>query len=246
MEMKRSRRIKGDKANYRELVQCRLPRSKRKATTKTNDDLYPIEIVSDASEEQGAGSTGSRVKVHYIGYSEEYDEWRDKEDIEDLTDTDNLPVHLPSVYSPYSLYKDLALRIKKSLTCARASPNAKIVLPFDSLSFNGGLKLAGVPSRKQGGVQHYTIKSYEDLNELLGCNWHVRGINCNGDYGYVLMETVEFYFTKCRNVVEYLPPTFNNPNIQCSRIDAGYQLTFTFTTGYGNASTFGKDNKNFL
>lgn len=245
MAMKRPRRIKGNKANYRELIQCRIPRNGR-VRSRAGDGLYPIEILDD---EQGSCDRAGKVKVHYIGYSEDYDEWKDAEDIEDIEDVtdDESPDQLASsVYAPYSLYKDLGLRIKRSLTCARASPVTKIVLPFDTLSFNGGLKSVGTPSRKQGGVQHYKIKSYTDLNELLGSNWHVRGINCNGDYGYVIKETVDFYLRKCRDVIEYLPPSPENPNIHPAHIKAGYQLTFTFTAGYGNSSTFGTNKKIFL
>jgi len=135
------------------------------------------------------------VKVHYTGYSKDYDEWKDMEDIEDVMGDESPDQLISFIYAPYSLYKDLSVRIKRSLTCARASPDTKIAMPFDTLSFNGGLKSAGTPSRKQGGVQHYKIKSYEDLSELLGSNWHVRGINCNGDYGYVIRDS-RFLFKK--------------------------------------------------
>ena len=43
---------------------------------KTADQLYPIEVVEE---------DGDRVKVHYVGYGLEDDEWRKREDIEDLT-----------------------------------------------------------------------------------------------------------------------------------------------------------------
>ena len=94
------------------------------------------------------------------------------------------------MYTPYSLYQDLSIRIKRSLTCASGSPDVKIVMPFDALTFNGGLKSVKVQSKRIGGIQHYNIKAYKDLNVFLGCNWHVRGININGDYGYVIKDTV--------------------------------------------------------
>ena len=61
--------------------------------------------------------------------------WKDIEDTEDVMG-DESPDQLASVYAPCSFYKDLSVR---SLTCARASPDTKIVLSFDTLSFNGGL-----------------------------------------------------------------------------------------------------------
>ena len=233
--MKRQRKLKGDKANYRELAKCALPRSissRKKRKLKSKAGLYPIEIVETDSED--------RVKVHYIGYSDTFDEWKDLSEIEDITTEVPSPQD-QQTYAPYSLYHDLSIRIKRSLTCARSSPDVKIVMPFDALTFNGGLKSVGMPCKKIGGIQHYKIKAYEDLNVLLGCNWHVRGININGDYGYVIKDTVEFYFRKCRDLIDFIPPSPSSSNVQSIHIDTGHSLTFTFTTGYGNLATFGKD-----
>ena len=64
-------------------------------------------------------------------------------------------------------------------------------MPFDAVTFNGGLRLLGTESKKVQGIQHYTIKHYRDLNPLLGKNWHFRGLNVNADYGYVILETLD-------------------------------------------------------
>ena len=32
------------------------------------------------------------------------------------------------------------------------------------------------------GIQRYKVNKYEDLDPLLGHNWHVRGINAAGDF----------------------------------------------------------------
>ena len=53
-----------------------------------------------------------------------------------------------------------------------ASPAVRIVMPFDVVQFNGGLRVAGIPSKKVQGVQHYKVRHYRDLNPLLGTNWH--------------------------------------------------------------------------
>ena len=58
----------------------------------------------------------------------------------------------------------------------------------------------------------------------------------------MIKETVD---STLRDVVEYLPPSPDYPNIHPAHIEADYQLTFMFTAGYGNASTFGKDKKSF-
>ena len=58
----------------------------------------------------------------------------------------------------------------------------------------------GVPSKNIHGVQHYKIK---DLNRLLGSCWNFRELNVNGDYGYVLLDTVDFSLRKARSLVDY-------------------------------------------
>ena len=82
---------------------------------------------------------------------------------------------------------------------------------FDILVFNGSLKLAGTPSRKVGGTQYYKLTSYQDLNVFLGPNWHYRGINVKGNYGYVLKEAFEFYIRKKRPFVKYMPSLDSAP-----------------------------------
>ncbi len=63
------------KKNYKELSDVRLPRALRQgAKTQTKDDLYDVEVVD---EDQSSG----RVKVHYVGYGEECDEWKEQSDV---------------------------------------------------------------------------------------------------------------------------------------------------------------------
>ena len=71
-------------------------------------------------------------------------------------------------------------------------------MPFDPLLFNGGLKCAGMPYQVKSGIQHYTVKAYADLNHLLGNGWHFRGLNANGDYSYIVLNTIDYMH--CRNL----------------------------------------------
>ena len=80
---------------------------------------------------------------------------------------------------------------------------------------------------------------YKDLNHLLGKNWHVRGINSNGDYGYVVADIVDFYLQRNRPLLDYVCSLQNCPTA-CT-IDTGYSLTFSFVFNYGSSDTFGKD-----
>ena len=98
------------------------------------------------------------MKVHYIGYPK-YDKWRDLDEVETLETLE--PAEVDSTYQPYSLYTNLRIKIKQALTCGRkSSPVVNVVMGFDLVQFNGGLKTVGVPFKKVQGVQHFKIKHY--------------------------------------------------------------------------------------
>lgn len=224
---KRQRR----EVNYSESV--KLPRAE---AVKTK--LYPVTVT-----ERDSGS--SRVKIHFVGYSEDYDEWREEEDLESLEDDQCLEPATP--YQPFSVYGNLRVKIKQALVSGRkSSPIVKINIGFDFIQFNGGLKAAGRLFKVVQGVQHFKIEQYRDLDPYLGNNWHFRGFNPNGDYGYVQLETVDFCLRKSRCLVEYFPSNTNNePPIQSST-NTGHVLSFCFVSNYGTATTFGKDKKIFF
>ena len=68
---------------------------------------------------------------------------------------------------PYSLYKELGIKIKQALVCGRKQyPVVKISFGFDYLLFKGGLQTAGTPARCVQGYQQYKIKCYSDLDSL--------------------------------------------------------------------------------
>ena len=91
------------------------------------------------------------------------------------------------IQRPQYQNKESALLQQESFT------RSKIVMSIDILLFNGGFLPTAIPSRK---IQRYKIRKFIDLNSLLGNNWHFRGLNSNGDYGYVILETVEFIYGK--------------------------------------------------
>ncbi len=69
--------------------------------------------------------------------------------------------------------------------------------------------MLGTKKQKIRGVQHYKIKQYQDLDCLLGQNWHYRGLNSSGDFGYVILNTVDFYIYTAHTLTEYFPsPSF--------------------------------------
>ena len=132
MEARYSKR-KRNRIDYKQLADSfKLPRAKKIPTSR--DKLFPVKVLEPEND---------RVKVHYIGYGEEYDEWKDRNEIENAigedTDFSNGIIEADTLvgYQPFSLYNELRIKIKRSLTCSRTgSPLVKINIPFDILLFN--------------------------------------------------------------------------------------------------------------
>ena len=71
--------------------------------------------------------------------------------------------------------------------------DVRIELPFDKVLFVGGLGQAGNMVKRNRGHDVYTISKYSALEPLLGHQWHIRVLNKQMDYCYVIKETVLFY-----------------------------------------------------
>ncbi len=75
------------------------------------------------------------------------------------------------------------------------------------------------------GTERFRIHEYKDLNPLLGKDWHWRGFNRNGDYCYVVLDTVEYYLYRRQPLKEYVPAEAG-PLLQLLQL--GYMLVFQF------------------
>jgi hypothetical protein len=148
---------KNSKVNYKELADVDIPRVKKSKCGRSNNQLFPVRVLE--REE-------NRVKIHYVGYTSTHDEWREVSELEylqgDAEDQESQGSVPPqAAYQPHSLYRDLSAKIKQALACGRkTSPVVRIVMPFDIILFNGGLKVAGFLSRTFRKIQHYKIKNY--------------------------------------------------------------------------------------
>ncbi len=69
-----------------------------------------------------------RYKVHYVGYSRSYDEWKDREELVDFDEADVDQIVSDDVLiKPFSLHSELALKIRTSLLGGRKdSPMIRI------------------------------------------------------------------------------------------------------------------------
>ena len=69
--------------NYK--ADVKLPRATRNTRATKVDELYPIEVVA---------RDGDKVKVHFISYGDEDDEWRDRAEIIEIQPDVNRIFHL--------------------------------------------------------------------------------------------------------------------------------------------------------
>ena len=226
-------RTRGVRVNYRELACAdetlpRLPRKTLRSTQASRDTnggtYYPVNLVE---------RNGTRVLIHYVGYDSLFDEWREEKDLV------NMPSPCLANDECYDLHQDLALKIKSSLTSKRKSnPVVRVDMQFDKQTFCQGLQCKGTETRTVKGNTYYKINTYKDLDELLGHNWHYRGINSAGDFCYVMLDTIEYHLYRRNPLIHYVPDENGRP-IQV-KTPQGHALVFTFVMGDGVASDFGK------
>ena len=78
--------------DYKTLAEPKIPRATRQKKADCSQALYPIEV-----RERQENS----VKIHYIGYSDEHDEWRDPSELVNIgSDGHQLETYLSSLQSP--------------------------------------------------------------------------------------------------------------------------------------------------
>ena len=108
---------------------------------------------------------------------------------------------------------------------SRSGPDVRIEMPFDKILFSGGLQLAGKLAQIYRGHTIYKILTYSDLKPLLGAMWHVRFLNKQKDFCYVIQNTVNFYIHQRLHIVDPVEPS-------CTT-DGGFVLIFRFVRGDG-------------
>ena len=229
--------------DYASLADLKLPRIKKSNNHSTprlsdsegeaNGELYRVEVVEE-------NTATSQVKVRYIGYSTSFDEWREKEEIVDLSDSDSeddVP-EFPSVtIQRFCLLQELAVRIKQSLISSRkGNPVCHIVMSFDkiffdSLAVRGALQSKAGRSSRVHTRQVYTIPHMKHFEDLLGARWYIRGLNMAGDFCFVTPSTVEFYLRETKGKVDY--QLESDGSMRQFYFGKGCQLVFSFVRGDG-------------
>ena len=114
-----------NRINFHDLSDTKLPvirRKKSRSEKRTSQTLFPIEIVDKEPEK-------CRIKVHYIRYGLNFDEWKDESELEVLDKerpSERLLTYQLSI-ERYCLFKYLSIKIKRALSCSmKATPEAKL------------------------------------------------------------------------------------------------------------------------
>ena len=204
-------RRSGSKRNYRELADIKIPRKSSvvsritkstKVVPPSTDNLYRLNII-EKDDENGC------VKVRYIGYGQEFDEWRLTEDIMELSESsstdDSSVTATPLSVDRLCLYKELAYRIKALLCSPRkGNPACRVVMNFDVVYYEGLIRRAtkqvGNGRRKR---EIYQLPSLTRLDDLLGERWYIRSVNINGDFCYIQPGSVKYYLKRCKKRIDY-------------------------------------------
>ena len=227
------------RVNYKEVLNLKVPVVSKHLRLNDNSDekLYRLKVIEE-------DETRGWVNVSYIGYSSQYDEWRPKSDIIDLSkqeEIENTPNIRDNVSEdasiafpkrPFNLYEDLAARIKFHLVSSRKqSPCCRISMSFDCIYFEGLVRRALRISKSKNGHQVYTISKLSRLNDVLGERWFIRGINKSGDFCYVKPGTVEFYLQNLTGKLDF--QLSSDGTLSRSVFGVGCQLIFSFVRGDG-------------
>ena len=131
--------------DYRSLADVKVPKRIR-VSTRSRDNvnptagkLYRLRVL----EEDEANA--DHVKVRYIGYGSECDEWRSRKDIVHLNDEESSSSsdesdgadlsQLPRKrIKPFCLYEELASRVKSLLVSSKkADPVCRVNMGFDTI-----------------------------------------------------------------------------------------------------------------
>ena len=222
--------------DYVALADVKLPRSRKKSSHGTrivedgNDELYRLNIVDE-------DVNNSLVKVRYIGYSSDFDEWRARDDIVELSDSesDSDSKQRPSgTIQRFCLFEELTLRIKELLISRRkGDPVCHIVMSFDRMSFDSLVIRGTVPKAGSSRRQVYTISHMTQFENLLGNRWYIRGLNAAGDFCFVTPGSVKFYLRETKGKIDYQLQT--DGTLLKKYFGERCQLVFSFIRGDGTS-----------
>ena len=153
----------------------------------------------------------NKVKIHFIGYSSDFDEWRDGDDLVDSEKSSLgrfVTRFTPSEDSlsdrASALFSRLSREIKFSLfSTKRESLEVWIEMQIDMDIYYTHLQNSGFVKKSRGREVH-CVDNNSQLYDLPGSKWFERIQNVNGDFCYVIPGTVTFWLHEKKPVKEFV------------------------------------------
>ena len=150
---------------------------------KIDKNLYEVNIVDVNNE-------WKQIKIHFVGFSEEFDEWCNYD-----CERDYFPfVRLEKMFLPNRAIPIVLPNraIKRKLWSGRRDdPKVRIEMNVDPDVFSTGLAQVTL-STSQRGKDVYSATDNRLLDGVLGSKWDERIMNSSGDFAYVEKNTVRF------------------------------------------------------
>ena len=204
--------------------------SNRKVKADTN--LYDINI-------KEIHSAFKRIKVHFIGYEEKFDEWKAIAEDEEfpIAKYERLPVQRESTLAERckKFCASLCLHIKRQLGSGRRNdPEGRIEMIIDPDVYENFFSTIGTPD---DGTRLSKRKCFqnEELDSLLGRRWNVRVKNHFGDFGYVVDGTVCFWIHRRPPLDDFIPV---GDRFLPYKYEQELLFVFSFVRGTGNAAKY--------
>ena len=182
------------------------------------------------------------MKIHYVGYSTCFDEWRP-------FGADGGSGYFPFVRSEklfipsensledrkQSFHGQLVREIKKKLWSGRREdPDINIDLTVDQDVFMEGLGSV-LPGVLQTGKMVYQLVSNRVLDSYLGLKWDERILNPAGDFAYVISGTIKYWLGQRSPIIEY---KLIGEQYARTEVENSYFITFQFVRGDGNRNNY--------
>ena len=182
--------------------------------------------------------SSNKVRIHFIGYSFDFDEWRDTTEVAEGEESTKL-CSLAQWFEPSvdslsdktdAFFYNLAKAVKVSLYSSnRELPAIRIEGRIDADNYNGYLKNTGVVNKFKGKNVH-VVSNNNEISRIMGKKWFQRIINTNGDFCYVVRDTVRFWLNEKRPVKDFF---YVGDHLFENQIRNDLQLIFTFVRGDG-------------
>ena len=235
--------------DYRKLAYPYVPKRRKiskdtalKTINESSTQLFHLKVIDEDVDKE-------LVKVHYVGYDSRFDEWRLKSDVIDLNKNPqssndiaegnsevtenpeeiivlNGPVgsSMSVISKPFSLYEELAYRIKSLLFSLRkGDPVCCMSMTFDTIHFDGLIR-RGILVKGQHAV--YTVTNLTKLDDILRHSWYIRGINPAGDFCYIKPGTVRYQLKFMKGQSDF--QILEDGTLQEYTCGQRHQLTFKF------------------